>query len=486
MSRTIKIVNMTVFCVWISLIALLLYRNFAGTSIEKTEALKGSIDKATHWYDIYAGTKKIGFANTAIERVGDEIIIKHEREMKVMKNGKDSVLFDRLRCLSDLSLSIKSFEYTSHFKDEKGIKLTGEVDAEEVLFFLESAEKRKTYKTPTKGKDFYLPITFISALVQKNPVPGSTSTVPVLDFNSLTIKELKVSLEEIRPVKVGIDIRSVYRFKAGGAVWWSNERGVIVKEENPAGFTMYSQPEVIAKDPSDRILFDYTALPYFNSEKIIPDPQRLKRFKVRIKGFRLDPNIYLNSSVTLKDDLLTIVKEDTEELKKRSYELPYRDDALSRYLKADEWILSEDKNVKGNAHNMTVIEKNDAFRLTRYLNSGLYFTVKPMPAFALSNSLDIFKSHLGDYLERTVMFASFARAAGVPTRLVGGLVYRNGYFYFHTWPEVWFDKWIPMDPTLAQLPADVTHIPLKEGTLKEITSVVDDLKNIRIEILEGS
>jgi hypothetical protein len=484
MSRTMKIVNTTVFCVWIALLSLLLFRSYSGTSIEKTEALKGSIDKAAYWYDIYAGTGKIGFASTTMEKVGDEIILRHEREMKVTKNGKETVLFDKLRCLSDLSFSIKSFEYTSHFKDEAGLKLSGEVDGGEIIFFLESAGKRKTHKTSTKGKDFYLPITFIFALVQKNPVPDLTFTVPMLDFNSLSIKDVKVSLEEIRPLKVGININSLHKFKAGAAVWWSNEKGIIVKEESPAGFAMYSQPEAIAKDPADRMLFDYTSLPYFKSEKIIRNPEGLSGLKVRIKGFRLDPALYDKSPVTLKGDLLTIVKEDAEEIKKGSYLLPSSDDTLARYLKADEWVLSEDKNVRGNAHNMAVIEKKDAFRMARYLNSDLYFSIPSAPAFVLMNSSDLFKTRFGDYLGRTVMFASFARAVGLPTRLVGGLVYRDGYFYFHTWPEVWLDKWIPVDPTLAQFPADVTHIPLREGTLKEITSVVDELKDIRIEILE--
>ncbi|MCL5023327.1 MAG: transglutaminase domain-containing protein [Nitrospirae bacterium] len=467
--------------------SVLLYRQYTGLSIEKTEALGGSIRKTVSWYDIYVGTEKIGFAKTAIEQVGNEIIIKHEREMKVTKNGRDTVLFDDLRCLSDLSFSVKSFEYASHFKDEKGIKLTGEVDAGEVLFFLESAEKRKTYKTPTKGREFYLPITIISALVQKKPVPDSTFTVPVLDFNSLSIKDVKVSLEEIRPITVGIQIRSLYKFRMGNAIWWSNENGTIVKEEEgPGGMTLYSQVEAVAKDPSSRPLFDYTNVPYFKSDRILPNPEVLKTLKVRVEGFPLDPRLYDASLVALKDGTLTVVREKPEEFKKRSYVLPCRESSVGRYLKADEWVLSEDKNVKGNAHNMAALEKKDAFRMARYLNSELYFTVRVMPTFALSNSLDIFQSHMGDYLERTVMFASFARAAGLPARLVGGLVYRNGYFYFHTWPEVWFDKWIPMDPTLAQFPADVTHIPLKEGTLRDIISVVNDLKPVTIEILEAS
>lgn len=486
MSRTLKIINLIVFFIWITLITILLYRNYTGTLLEQSQALKGTIDKTTLWYDIYTGPKKIGFASTTYEKVGDEIIIKHEREIKVKKDGHEKLLMEMLKCLSDSYYSLKSFEYTSHFKDEKGIKITGKVDSGDIIFFLESPEKRKVFKTPTEGRNFYVPTTFIPAIVQKNPAPNSVFTIPVLDVVNLSINDVRVVLEEIRPIKAGIQILSLYKFKAGNAIWWCNEKGMIIKEESPSGITLYSQVETIAKNPSDRILFDYTSMPFFKSEKVIPDPEKLKMLKVRIKRLRLDPMLYENSLVTLRNDTLTIGKEDPEEMKKRSYTLPNKYEALSRYLKADEWVLSDHGIIKGNALNMAAIEKNDAFHLARYLNSNLYFTIKVMPMFVLSDSLDIFKSHLGDYMERTVMFASFARAGGLPTRIIGGFVYRDGYFYFHTWPEVWFDKWIPVDPTLAQFPADVTHIPLKDGTLKDITSIVNDLKSINIEILEAS
>jgi len=42
---------------------------------------------------------------------------------------------------------------------------------------------------------------------------------------------------------------------------------------------------------------------------------------------------------------------------------------------------------------------------------------------------------------------------------------------------------VPVDPTFFQFPADVSHIPLKEGTLKDIISVVDELNAIRVEVL---
>ncbi|MEK6528797.1 MAG: transglutaminase-like domain-containing protein [Nitrospirota bacterium] len=481
--KPIKIINITVFFIWAVLISLLLYKNYAGTELKTSEALKKSFDKETYWYDVYAGTKKIGFALTTIEKAGNEIIIKQTREIKVIKNKQEILLIESLKSLCSLNYSIKSFEYSSNLKDEKGIKATGEVDGDNIIFFLESAEKRKTHKISTGGKDFYLPTTLMPVIHEKQPAPNTPFIVPMLNLASLSIDEVRVVLEDIRPLKLRADIFSLYKYRVGNSVVWINEKGIIIKEELPSEMTLYSQTENIAKDPSDRILFDYTSLPFFKSNKELPAPENLKIMKIKIKGFALDPLFYKNSLVTMENDIIIIEKQNIEQLKAKTYALPYKNDSLNKYLASDEWVMSDYETVKANAHNMAVIEKNDAYRMALYLNSNLYFDVNPMPMFALSNSMDIFKSHLGDYLERTVMFASFGRAVGLPTRLVSGLVYVNGYFYFHAWPEVWFDKWVPVDPSLAQFPADVTHIPLKEGSLTDIISIKDNLKNIKIEIL---
>jgi hypothetical protein len=484
--KPIKIINIIAFFVWAVLISILLYKNYSGTELETSEALKQSFDKETHWYDVYAGTKKIGFAVTAVEKAGSEIIIKQTREIKVIKNNQETLFFENLKSLCDLNYSIKSFEYSSNFKDEKGIKATGEVDGDNVIFFLESADKRKTHKISTAGKNFYLPATLMPVIHQKKPAPGTPFTVSMLNLASLSIDEVRVVLEDIRPLKLRADILSLYKYRVGNSVVWINEKGIIIKEEFPSGMTFYSQTENIATDPSDRILFDYTALPFFKAERLIPDTEKLKMLKIRIKGFRLDAQLYENSPITLENDILTVKKQDIEQLKEKTYNLPYKNDRLSKYLVSDEWVMSSHKTIQTNARDMAALEKNDAYRMALYLNSNLYFTVNPVPMFTLSNSMDIFKSRLGDYLGRTVMFASFARAAGLPTRLVSGLVYVNGYFYFHAWPEVWFDKWVPVDPSLAQFPADVTHIPLKDGALTDIISIKDTMKNIKIEIMEAS
>ncbi len=486
MSKKLKIINLTVFCLWIALISILLYKNYIDTGVDRSQLLKDSFNIKTHWYDIYKGPVKVGFAKTTIKKAGDEIIIKHDRETKIKRKDKEILLIEKLTVLCDLFYSIKSFEFSSYYKGEKGLKVRGNVDKDSIIFFLESPEKRKTHKTLTGGKDFYLPLTFIPVMHKKNLVPNKLFLIPMLDFINLSIDNVTVILEEIRPVKIGIHASNIYRFRAGDSMIWSNEQGMIIKEVSPSGITLYSQAKDIAKDPSERVLFDYTSLPYMKSNKILPDTETLTHLKLKISGVTLDPGLYKDSTVSLDNNILKIEKTDTEKLKAGTYALPYNKDDLGKYLKPDKWVMSEHKTVLDNAHNMVILEKNDAFRMARYLTSNLYFTVNSIPTFILSDSLEIFDTRIGDYLGRSVMFASFARASGLPTRLIGGLVYFDGFFYFHTWPEAWLGQWIPVDPSLAQFPADVTHIPIKEGTLHEITSIVDGLKNIRVEILEAS
>src|SRR5687767_15407920 len=56
----------------------------------------------------------------------------------------------------------------------------------------------------------------------------------------------------------------------------------------------------------------------------------------------------------------------------------------------------------------------------------------------------------------TTLFRS--RAAGVPARAAAGLAHLGGKFYYHAWPEVFVGKWIAVDPTFGQFPADAAHL----------------------------
>ncbi|MFC1475886.1 transglutaminase family protein [Candidatus Zixiibacteriota bacterium] len=90
----------------------------------------------------------------------------------------------------------------------------------------------------------------------------------------------------------------------------------------------------------------------------------------------------------------------------------------------------------------------------------------------------------GDAGEKSKLCIALCRAAGIPARLVTGIVAVatvGGYrFCPHAWLEVHFggEVWIPVDPTVDQLSfVDATHVKLGQwGTISSLTVTVNSVK----------
>jgi transglutaminase-like putative cysteine protease len=81
------------------------------------------------------------------------------------------------------------------------------------------------------------------------------------------------------------------------------------------------------------------------------------------------------------------------------------------------------------------------------------------------SALDVLKERRGECQSHTLLYIAMARAAGIPSRFVGGIVYLEGTgFLYHGWAESDLDGWVPVDPTLNQVGVDATHIKLVDGS----------------------
>jgi transglutaminase-like putative cysteine protease len=111
---------------------------------------------------------------------------------------------------------------------------------------------------------------------------------------------------------------------------------------------------------------------------------------------------------------------------------------------------------------------------------------EPVDAFS---ALDVLDARRGECQGHAYLYAALARALGVPTRVVNGLVYTNDYggFLYHTWAEsLVAGSWRAVDPTFAQAHADATHIALARGeSPAELAPLVDWVGNTRIRVLEA-
>jgi transglutaminase-like putative cysteine protease len=78
-----------------------------------------------------------------------------------------------------------------------------------------------------------------------------------------------------------------------------------------------------------------------------------------------------------------------------------------------------------------------------------------------TTALGVLEARAGDCSESTLLACALLRASGVPARRVEGVAYvgpSERILGCHAWLEVWIGRWIPVDPTWAQAPADVTHV----------------------------
>ncbi len=84
----------------------------------------------------------------------------------------------------------------------------------------------------------------------------------------------------------------------------------------------------------------------------------------------------------------------------------------------------------------------------------------------LRDAEDVLDSGRGVCRDHAVLMATLLRADGIPTRLVSGLVYGMGAFYYHAWVEVWTGStWLGLDSTRPTPGLDATHIKIAEGTV---------------------
>ncbi len=102
------------------------------------------------------------------------------------------------------------------------------------------------------------------------------------------------------------------------------------------------------------------------------------------------------------------------------------------------------------------------------------------------NAVDVLRARRAECQGHAYLFAALARALGVPTRVVNGLVYSDEHhgFLYHTWNEVWLagEGWRPIDATFGQALADATHLKLVEGeTLGELAPLARLVGQLRLE-----
>ena len=181
-----------------------------------------------------------------------------------------------------------------------------------------------------------------------------------------------------------------------------------------------------------------------------PSPEFLNTLRYRLETVDQKRRLTL-----VVDDLEGLVKPDPAKLPAE----------VLRYLKAEPNVESDDPGLVALAKQASRGAKTPA-EVLRAVTGFVGDYVEDTLRSDVESARMVSQLRKGDCTEHSILATALFRALGYPARQVGGVghvVLRGDKdtlegLGYHAWTQVWAGRWVDVDPTWRQAPADVTHV----------------------------
>jgi hypothetical protein len=267
---------------------------------------------------------------------------------------------------------------------------------------------------------------------------------------------------------------------------WIDRDGQILRQETPFGWIMETctPAEALKVDLASEPAADLLSTLAVPSTRPIAQPREARRLRLRLHGPALDGMVLATRRQTIDrrapDAIdLTLTADTLPDMAAASQPA---DPALQTYLAPSPFLQADDPAIRKQARALTA-GADHPVRAAQAIFDWVYRNVRKAPTVSLPSAADVLRQMEGDCNEHTYLFVALARAAGIPAKVMVGLVYHEGSFYYHAWPAVFLGRWTEMDPTLGEPGVDATHIALLEGELADQMKLMGVLGRLQIEVL---
>jgi hypothetical protein len=338
----------------------------------------------------------------------------------------------------------------------------------------------QTQNITLKEKPFF-PDAMEEVIKNKKLKPGEELKIPYFDPTTQSSATATIkAFAKGRTTVLGKEVEGTkYEIEFMGMIseLWFDDGFRLIKNYSPnLGLEMLpmTKEEALA-DVQPANAFDLLTFFAVKLTDPIPAGQDLSSIKLELKGITTE-NLDLTDDfqkVTAREPLtieLTFPVLEGPDLK-----IPMREP--EDFLQPSIYIQCDNRDIIGDAAGARAA----VIRLTE----GVFKMLRKNPTASLPSALDVLKTKEGDCNEHAILFAALARSVGIPTKIYVGLInlYGDAYWY-HAWCAVWLGKWVPVDPTFNQFPADLYHLKLKEGEISEQAKVLQVVGKLKILILE--
>jgi hypothetical protein len=329
------------------------------------------------------------------------------------------------------------------------------------------------------------------AMLEPNPEVGREYDLHYFNPITLAVEDLKIKIERREKIAIrGKEYDTVVMRNVtpmGEMTLWQDSEGGVVKVDAIMGISMIRESKEEAIAGLNGGGEDFAVRTRVRTNKPIESPGTVKILDLLLTGLD-DPKMAIVDSrqktmpLTKPDGAIHFRITADDSVPTRPLNRPVRKPELAAYLATTPYVDHEEASIKARADQIVGSEKNSYAACSR-IRSWLHSNMQVKADIGITRSAsDVLKSRVGVCRDYAILFAALARAAGIPAKVVSGLVYLNDGFYYHAWVECYVGKWVPFDATRSTDFVDATHIKLAEGDATSMFALAKVIGSLKAEI----
>lgn len=505
-----RIMGTAVLAVWMVVVGWQARREYFQPELARLAEAALALDPGSFFYSLTMGDRVVGQASSQLDTVPGGFRLQDIMSLELPALGQTGTAVARTEVGLSPALEMRDFSFS--LDSEVGrFAARGVVRGDSVLEVTvesEGSEQTMEYRLaspPVFAAVVPVRIAMAGELEVGRSVrlsvfdPSSLSTravvVRVLEHDTLTVPDSAVvDAATGRFVPAGYDTVPVWRiaetFGGVSVESWIDQDGRVVEASSPLGFSMRRTEYELARQSreDERLAEGGSALDddvilstAIRSDVPIDDLESRDELRFVLSGVGLSGFDLSGGRQTLRDDTLTVRREDWRGLDP-GYRLPYKSMDLADALRPEPLIQSDDERIVEAARRAGG-PSDDPRQVAQRLSQSVHRMLEKEITFSVPSALQVLESGRGDCNEHTVLYVAMARARGLPARTAVGLVYLDGSFFYHAWPEVWLGEWVAVDPTFDQAPADAAHIRFVVGGLAQQVEIVRLIGRLSIDVV---
>ena len=439
------------------------------------------------WMEIYSDDSKVGYIHRTESGAERSKKINETTVINLNLLGVETEMIINSEYLLEDN-KIASFKYNVD-SSSVALKLKGKIKNRKLTIIDLADGKSQDFDLK---HDYIIPSLLPDYISNNGLKDGATFKIYVFDpvniytgYDPDLLKaQVKVFGKEKIETKSGIYVAnkvSVNFLGSDNVIWITKEGKTVLEKFEPSLTAVLSNRKNALKKANKP--FDIAEKTSIASNKYIHNPRDVTKMVVKIHGLDNIDKLDVNDGnyQILSEKKLTIT---SPEIKRETiYSLPYEGSKYSEYLESSRLIQKDNPAIIKRAKKI-VNSENNPILAVKLINDWTYSNIEKIPTVSIPSAVEVLDSMEGDCNEHAVLFAALARAAGIPVKVVLGVVYLEGRFYYHAWNEVYIGKWVPVDSTFGQIPADATHLKLIEGDISRSPDILKVVGKLKLEVIE--